>query len=457
MKIVIIGSGYVGLVAAVCFAELGHQVQGIDTDSKRITDLQKGQSPIYEPGLDALLKKHTDQKFLSFRSDLNPAIVDADIAFICVGTPQREDGKADMTFIEKVSIDLGQAIAKRPENAAPLVVVNKSTVPLGTVAMVSEMIAEEIQRLKTNRPFEVVSNPEFLKEGDALNDFMFPDRVVLGCTSDHAEKLVKELYAPFLAQSKGQWFRMDPPSAELTKYASNAMLAMRISFMNEMANLAEKAGGNIESVKVAVGADKRIGPYFLDPGPGFGGSCFPKDVRALLESGVELGESMLMLKATLETNTQQKKVVLHKLCDALRVSPSSKPFPLRGKQFTVWGLAFKAKTDDVRESVSLELIHDLISLGAKVVAHDVLAIETAKQALGIIPQALRFEADLLKACQGSDGLIVLTEWSEYKTADLEEAGQSLKAKLMIDGRNLYDPATMKHQGWSYHSLGRPTL
>ena len=443
MKVLVIGSGYVGLVAAACFAEGGNEVLGVDVDAAKVERLRKGESPIYEPGLDELFHKHLASGRLKFTTDLKEGIADADAAFICVGTPQSEDGSADLRFVLAVGSQIGEAMALRPDAAKPLVIVDKSTVPVGTAARVHAEVAA-----KTTKAFEVVSNPEFLREGSAIEDFLKPDRVVVGCRTDHAEAVMKALYAPFLEASKGKWFRMDPASAELTKYAANAMLALRISFINEIANLAEAVGADVDHVKVAIGADHRIGPAFLNPGPGFGGSCFPKDLQALLKTGREHNQPMLTLSATVEVNRHQKQVLLRKLKAHFGVK-AGMPAPLKGKRFALWGLAFKANTDDIRESMALELIEGLRQLGAEVVAHDYAAMEAVKAKVG---DKCRFAESPEAAAQGADAVLIATEWPQYKAVDLGALG--VKAKVMFDGRNLFRPEAMQAKGWSYHSLGR---
>ncbi len=453
MQVLVVGSGYVGLVAAACFAEAGHRVLGVDVDASKVAQLRRGESPIYEPGLDELLKKHLASGNLAFTTDLKEGIAGADAAFICVGTPMGEDGSADLRYILQVAADLGQALPLRPAGAKPLVVVDKSTVPVGTAARVRGAIQAELASAGEDRGFEVVSNPEFLREGSALEDFLRPDRVVVGCQSAHAEGVMKALYAPFLEASKGKWFVMDPASAELTKYAANAMLALRISFINEIAALAEEVGADVDHVKTAIGADHRIGPAFLNPGPGFGGSCFPKDLQALLKTGREHGVSLKTLSATVEANRHQKMVLLRKVKAHYGVVGGD-PAPLAGRRFALWGLAFKAHTDDIREAMSLELIEGLLSLGASVVVHDFEAMPAVKARIG---DRVEYAGDPYAACEGADALLVATEWPQYKAADLDRAGAALKAKVMFDGRNLFRPGAMKAAGWTYHSLGRRTL
>jgi UDPglucose 6-dehydrogenase len=382
---------------------------------------------------------------LRFTTDLKTGIAEADAAFICVGTPQSEDGSADMQYVLMVAGQLGDAMALRPRDARPLIVVDKSTVPVGTAARVHAQIAAH-----TDRAFEVVSNPEFLREGSAIGDFLEPDRVVVGCRTDHAETVMKALYQPFLDRSGGKWFRMDPPSAELTKYAANAMLALRISFINEIANLAESVGADVDHVKSAIGADHRIGPAFLNPGPGFGGSCFPKDLQALLKVGREHGQPMMTLASTVEANRHQKQVLLRKLKAHFSVKPGV-PAPLKGRRFALWGLAFKANTDDIRESMSLELIEGLLTLGAEVVVHDFAAMDAVKAKIG---DKVRYAATPLAACEGADALLISTEWPQYREADLEAVAKALKARRIFDGRNLFRPEAMETQGWTYLSIGR---
>jgi len=451
MRVVVIGSGYVGLVAAVCFAEAGHSVLGVDVDEAKVARLRQGQSPIFEPGLEELLERHLGSGALAFTTDLKAGIENADAAFICVGTPQSEDGSADLGSVLKVAGDLGQAMALRPLDAKPLLIVDKSTVPVGTAARVHALMAA-----CTDRAFEVVSNPEFLREGSALKDFLLPDRVVVGCRTDFAEAVMKTLYQPFLDQAKaqdpgkGRWFRMEPPSAELSKYAANAMLALRLSFINEIAELAESVGADIDSVRTAIGADHRIGPAFLHPGPGFGGSCFPKDLQALLKVGREHGHALMTLSATVEANRHQKQVLVRKVRAHFACSPSE-PSPLAGKRLALWGLAFKAQTDDIREAMALELIEVLTGLGAEMVVHDFEAMPAVKAKIG---GKVRYAPDPLSACDGVDGLIIATEWPQYREADLEAVAARMKTRLLFDGRNLFSPDAMEKAGWTYYSLGR---
>jgi len=451
MRILVIGSGYVGLVAAVGFAHSGHHVLGIDVDAAKVEALRKGISPIYEPGLEELLKQQLSSGNLRFSLKLEEGIAEADATFICVGTPQSEDGSADLQYVLGVASQIGRAMGLRSPNAKPLLVVDKSTVPVGTSARVHAAIAAG-----TDRAFEVVSNPEFLREGTALEDFLFPDRVVVGCRTDFSESVMKALYAEHLQAAKGRnpeggkWFRMDPPSAEMTKYAANAMLALRISFINEIAGLCEKVGADVDFVKAGIGSDHRIGKYFLNPGPGFGGSCFPKDLQALLKVGRENGQPLLTLATTVDANRIQKQVLALKVRSHFGWTPGV-PAPLAGKRFALWGLAFKAETDDIRESMALELIDNLAAQGAELVVHD---YEAMPNVLAKIGNRVRYAEDPLEACEGSDALIIATEWSQYRAADLEAAGRKLKAKVMFDGRNLFRPEAMAAAGWTYYSIGR---
>jgi UDPglucose 6-dehydrogenase len=451
MRVLVVGSGYVGLVAAACFAAAGHSVLGVDVDGDKVARLRRGESPIFEPGLEELLKLHLASGSLAFSTDLAEGIADADAAFICVGTPQSDDGSADLGFVLQVAADLGKAMARRPQDARPLLIVDKSTVPVGTAARVHAAVAA-----CTDRAFEVVSNPEFLREGSALKDFLLPDRVVVGCRTDFADGVMRTLYQPFLDRAqaqdpgKGLWFRMEPPSAELTKYAANAMLALRISFINEMAALAESVGADIDSVRTAIGADHRIGPAFLNPGPGFGGSCFPKDLQALLKVGREYGHPMMTLATTVEANRHQKMVLVRKLRDHFKCKPGA-PLPLQGKRLALWGLAFKAHTDDIREAMALELIDVVVAMGAEVVAHDFEAVPNVKARLG---DKIHYAADPLSACDGADALVIATEWPAYREIDFVDVARRMKDQVIFDGRNLFRPEKMEQAGWTYHSLGR---
>ena len=442
MKVLIIGSGYVGLVAAVCFAEGGNQVLGVDVDGTKVAALSKGKSPIFEPGLEELLAKHLAARNLRFSTELMRAMGDVDVAFICVGTPQSEDGSADMKYVLAVAGEIGKGMALRSPDAPSLVVVDKSTVPVGTAARVHAEIAAH-----TDRAFEVVSNPEFLREGSALGDFLEPDRVVVGCRTDHAEAVMKALYQTFLDRSGGQWFRMDPPSAELTKYAANAMLATRISFMNELANLAEKVGADIESVRRGIGSDPRIGYDFLYAGAGYGGSCFPKDVKALIKTAAHDGGIELKVLQAVEAANQAQKQVLGRKIKA-RFGDD-----LTGRHFALWGLAFKANTDDMREATSRQVIKDLLSACATVTAYDPVAMPEAQHCLAGMA-GLSYAANQGAALQNADALVIVTEWKEFRSPDFPSLKAALKSPVIFDGRNLYDPKLVRGMGFEYLAIGR---
>lgn len=432
MNITVVGTGYVGLVAGACLAETGSQVTCADVDRGKIDGLKRNVLPIYEPGLDALVERNQAQGRLAFTTDVSGAVASADVVFIAVGTPPDEDGSADLRHVLAVAETIGQ------HQTRELVVVTKSTVPVGTAEKVRTAVARHAKL-----PFHVVSNPEFLKEGAAVDDFMKPDRVVLGVESDFARGVMAELYAPFVRTGKPIIF-MDVPSAEMTKYAANAMLATRISFMNEIANLCEKVGANVDLVRKGIGSDSRIGSSFLFPGPGYGGSCFPKDVQALMRTSDDVGATMLVLQSVEEANHKQK----HRLFEKLSAVMGS---GLKGARIAVWGLAFKAQTDDMRESPALTLIEALLGAGATVVAHDPAAMHEAGRRLGT---RIAFAATNYEALDGADALVVVTDWNEYRFPDFVRIKGALKRPIVIDGRNLYDPAKMKALGFTYRSFGR---
>lgn len=432
MNITVVGTGYVGLVAGACLAETGSQVSCADVDREKIDGLKRNVLPIYEPGLEALVERNQGQGRLTFTTDVAAAVGTADVVFIAVGTPPDEDGSADLRHVLAVAETIGKHAARE------LVVVTKSTVPVGTAEKVRTAVA-----LHAKHPFHVVSNPEFLKEGAAVDDFMKPDRVVLGVESDFARGVMAELYAPFVRTGKPIIF-MDVPSAEMTKYAANAMLATRISFMNEIANLCEKVGANVDLVRKGIGSDARIGPSFLFPGPGYGGSCFPKDVQALMRTSSDVGAPMLVLQSVEDANHHQKHRLFEKLTAALGTA-------LKGARIAVWGLAFKAQTDDMRESPALTLIEELLGSGAAVVAHDPAAMHEGERRLG---KRITFAPTNYDALAGADALVVVTDWNEYRFPDFARIKAALKRPVVIDGRNLYDPAKMKSLGFTYRSFGR---
>lgn len=434
MNVTVVGSGYVGLVAGACFAETGVAVTCADVDQKKIDGLKQNILPIYEPGLDSLVERNQAQGRLQFTTDVPASVRSATVVFIAVGTPPDEDGSADLSHVLAVAETIGQHMAHET------VVVTKSTVPVGTAARVHAAVAKHAKF-----PFHVVSNPEFLKEGAAVDDFLKPDRVVLGVDSDFARSVMAELYAPFVRTGKPIIF-MDVPSAEMTKYAANAMLATRISFMNEIANLCEKVGANVDLVRKGIGSDSRIGPSFLFPGPGYGGSCFPKDVKALLHTSEERGAPMQVLAAVEAANDFQK----HRLFEKLKAAFGG---PLKGARIAVWGLAFKAQTDDMRESPALTLIEALLAEGATVVAHDPAAMHEAERRLGA---RIGYAATNYDALTGADALVIVTDWNEYRFPDFARIKAALNRAVVVDGRNLYDPAKMEQFGFTYRSLGRGT-
>ena len=432
MNITVVGSGYVGLVVGACLAETGNDVVCADVDAVKIDALRQNVIPIYEPGLEQLVERNQKQGRLAFTTDVPSAIGHAEVVFIAVGTPPDEDGSADLRHVLAVAEQIGEHMTRE------LVVVTKSTVPVGTAAKVQRAVAE-----RARHPFHLCSNPEFLKEGAAVDDFLKPDRVVLGVDSDHARSVMAELYAPFVRTGKPIIF-MDIASAEMTKYAANAMLATRISFMNEVANLCEQVGANVDLVRKGIGSDSRIGPSFLFPGPGYGGSCFPKDVKALVRTAREFGTSLGVLEAVEAANDRQKKRLFEKLARALGGA-------LAGAHVAIWGLAFKPNTDDMREAPSLVLIERLLAEGATVTAHDPAAMHEARRRLG---DRVRFAETNYDALHGADALVVVTDWNEYRHPDFGRMRGALRRGIVIDGRNLYDPAKMLTLGFTYDSIGR---
>ncbi|HEV2017356.1 MAG TPA: UDP-glucose/GDP-mannose dehydrogenase family protein [Gemmatimonadaceae bacterium] len=434
MNISVIGTGYVGLVVGACLAETGNTVCCADIDKKKIDGLRKNHIPIYEPGLEPLVERNQKEQRLSFTTELPEAIASADVIFIAVGTPPGEDGAADLKYVLEVAELIGRHMTKE------IVVVTKSTVPVGSAAKVAKAVAREARF-----PFHVCSNPEFLKEGDAVEDFMRPDRVVLGVESTQARRVMMDLYAPFVRTGKPVLL-MDISSAEMTKYAANGMLATRISFMNEIANLCDKVGANVDFVRRGIGSDSRIGQSFLFPGPGYGGSCFPKDVKALVRMGAEYGVPLDVLAAVESANDRQKTILLTKIRCALGEQ-------LAGRRVAVWGLAFKAGTDDMREAPSLTLIEALLEEGVSVCAHDPAALEHAR---GLLGNRIDYAETNYEALAGADALVVVTDWNEYRHPDFERVKRTLKQPVIVDGRNLYDVEKMRELGLRYHSIGRPS-
>lgn len=431
MKVTVIGTGYVGLVVGACLAETGNDVICADLDQQKIDGLKRNQLPIYEPGLEEYVERNQAAGRLRFTTETAAAIADAEVIFIAVGTPPDEDGSADLKHVLAVADQIGRHAARE------VVVVTKSTVPVGTAEKVASAI-----RPHAKVAFHMCSNPEFLKEGAAVDDFMKPDRVVIGVDSDLARERMGELYAPFVRTGKPIIF-MDIPSAEMTKYAANAMLATRISFMNEIANLCERVGADVDLVRKGIGSDSRIGPAFLFPGPGYGGSCFPKDVKALVRTSEEQGAPMGVLRAVEEANERQKHRLFAKVQDALG--------DLKGKRIALWGLAFKANTDDMRESPALVLIEELLAAGATVVAHDPAAMhETARR----IGNTIEYAKSNHEAAAGADALVIVTDWNEYRFPDFAKIKGELRQPVIIDGRNLYNAAKMRGLGFTYRSIGR---
>ena len=433
MKVAVVGTGYVGLVVGACLAEAGNDVIGADLDEAKITGLRANRLPIYEPGLEPLVVRNQHDGRLQFTTDVGGAIERSDIVFIAVGTPPDEDGSADLRHVLAVARAIGEHMN------CPKIVITKSTVPVGTAARVRAEIARH-----TQLPFHVCSNPEFLKEGAAVEDFMKPDRVVIGVDSPEAAQVLEELYAPFVRTGNPLLF-MDVPSAEMTKYAANAMLATRISFMNQIARLCEAVGADVTLVRKGIGTDRRIGPAFLFPGPGYGGSCFPKDVKALIRTGQEQGVPLDVLTAVEAANERQKRLLFEKL---------QRHFDgrLRGASVAVWGLAFKAETDDVRDSPALALVEQLLDAGAQVRVHDPAAHATAQRTLG---DRVTYAAHAYDALQGAQALAIATEWLEYRNPDFERIKRLLARPLIVDGRNLYDPQRLARLGFTYDSIGRP--
>ncbi len=432
MRLAVIGTGYVGLVAGVCFAESGNDVVCVDKDVAKVRALKAGKMPIYEPGLEELLRRNTGEKRLTFTTALPAAVKDAAVVFIAVGTPQDEDGSADLRHVLDVARQIARAITSYT------VVVTKSTVPVGT----SERIRLAMHR-ETKRPFSVVSNPEFLKQGAAVDDFMKPDRVVIGADDSGAVALMQELYSPF-TRTDAPIMVMDCASAELSKYAANAMLASRITFMNEVANVCERVGADVDHVRRAIGSDRRIGSSFLFPGVGFGGSCFPKDVKAMQRFAAESGYDFKMLRAVDEVNTYQKTRLVAKMREHYG--------RLKGKTLALWGLSFKPKTDDMREAPSIPLIEALLKAGARVQAYDPEAMGVARRIFG---SRVTFADTNYGALKGADGLAIVTEWNEFRRPDLARMKSLLKEPVVFDGRNLFVPAHMKQHGFTYYSIGRP--
>lgn len=437
MNITIIGSGYVGLVTGACLADVGNNVLCLDIDSEKIKGLQKSVIPIYEPGLEQLVRKNISAGRLGFTSDVETSVQFGELQFIAVGTPSGEDGAADLQYVLDAASRIGSNMVDSK------IIVNKSTVPVGTADKVKLVIDSELEKRNTKIRFDVVSNPEFLKEGAAIEDFQKPDRIIVGANSEKSISVMKRLYSPF-QRNRNKIIFMDIKSAELTKYAANAMLATRISFMNELANLSEALGADIEKVRTGIGSDSRIGYSFLYPGCGYGGSCFPKDVKALIKTGAEYGKDLRVLSAVERVNSLQKLVIPEKITNIYGES-------LSNKVFGIWGLSFKPGTDDMREAPSISVINTLLDKGAKIKAFDPVASDEAKR---IFKESIDLYDDPIEVVKDADALIILTEWKEFRSPDFNKVKSFLRSPKIFDGRNLYDPALMRNIGIDYFPIGR---
>lgn len=439
MKIAVIGTGYVGLVTGTCFADMGNDVWCVDVDKEKLAKLKQGILPIYENGLEEMVKENVSQKRLNFTTKLSEAIGKAQVCFIAVGTPMTEDGSADLQYVLAVAKEIGESMKH------PMFIVDKSTVPVGTAKKVAETVQEALDRRGSDLRFDVISNPEFLKEGNAISDCMKPDRIVIGAESEEAREVMTELYKPYVRNSEN-FILMDVASAEMTKYAANAMLATKISFMNEMANICERVGADVNQVRKGIGSDKRIGYQFIYPGCGYGGSCFPKDVQALIRTAEEFSYEPNMLKAVEQVNDRQKLVLCEKI---------SKYFQgeLQGKLFGIWGLSFKPDTDDMRESPSIYIIKELLSQGAKVQVYDPKAMEIAKSYYFKELEGITYFENKYDALNGAEAMILVTEWKEFCSPDFYEIEHRLKNPVIFDGRNQYNQKKLAQNGFIYEQIG----
>lgn len=435
MKIAVVGTGYVGLVTGTCLAETGNTVTCVDIDERKVNKLSAGKITIYEPGLEKLFERNVKEERLRFTTNLSEGIREAEMVFLALPTPPGEDGSADLRYILGVADDIGKLLTDYK------VIIDKSTVPVGTAQKVHQAIAKNY-----SGAFDVVSNPEFLREGVAVDDFMKPDRIVIGTTSERAKKLLEQLYAPYVRQGNPVIF-MDERSAELTKYAANSFLATKISFMNEVAQLCERLDADVDMVRRGIGSDERIGKRFLFPGIGYGGSCFPKDVQALVHSSWEVGYDFKILGAVMDVNERQKIHLVTKIKDYFKDD-------IKGKHFSLWGLAFKPNTDDIREAPALEIIEELIKGGATVTAYDPEAMGNVKTVVG---DKIKFAENQYDCLEGADALVIATEWNEFRTPDFLKMVSTLKSKVIFDGRNLFDNAAIKELGFYYECIGRPSL
>jgi UDPglucose 6-dehydrogenase len=432
MHIAVVGSGYVGLVAATCLSEMGNDVICVDKDEKKINNLNNSIIPIYEPGLEEMIKRNTTENRLTFTTDIGPAIKESSIIFIAVGTPPGEDGSADLQHVLAVASDIAEHMD------GPKIVVNKSTVPVGT----GDIVKEQIQK-NTSHEVSIVSNPEFLKEGSAIDDFMKPDRVVIGTDSDSVAETMCELYSPFV-RTNNPILVMSNRSAEMTKYVANSLLATRISFMNEIANMCETVGADVHDIRIGIGSDTRIGYSFLFPGAGFGGSCFPKDIRALQKTAIKHGHELQVLKAVTEVNLAQKKLLVRKVVDHFGED-------LSGLTIGIWGISFKPNTDDIRDAPALTVIQGLLDKGANVIAYDPQAMENAARVLG---DSVRFASSTYDAVTGADALVLVTEWTEFREPDFRRMIEIMNQPVIFDGRNVFNPVKLIDLGFSYYGIGR---
>jgi UDPglucose 6-dehydrogenase len=441
MNIAVVGTGYVGLVTGTCFAEMGNHVVCVDIDEKKVNSMRNGVIPIYEPHLDALFERNIKQGRLSFTTNLEEAVTPAQVIFLALPTPPGENGSADLSYVLGVAGKLGSMITQYK------IIVNKSTVPVGTAEKVRDAVAKN-----TKTEFDVISNPEFLREGFAVDDFMKPDRVVIGTKSERAKKIMSDLFAPFVRQGNPIYY-MDERSAEVTKYAANAFLATKITFMNEVANLCERVGANVDAVRIGIGSDNRIGKRFLFAGIGYGGSCFPKDVQALSKTASEYDYNFKILSSVMDVNEKQKLIPVDKLKKYFN-DPANGGTGLKNKKFALWGLAFKPDTDDIREAPALYIIDALVKEGATVSAFDPEAMENVKKAIG---DKITYAADQYDALKNADALLIATEWALFRTPDFDKMSALMKKKAIFDGRNLYDLQRMKELGFYYNSMGREAV
>jgi UDPglucose 6-dehydrogenase len=439
MKLTIIGSGYVGLVSGACFAEMGNQVTCVDVDKIKIEGLKKGIIPIYEPGLQDLVLSNVKKGLLSFNTNLEKSLKGSEVAFISVGTPMGANGSADLKYVLSVAKEIGRKIN------SDIFVVDKSTVPVGTADKVSQVIHKELNKRKSNLNFHVLSNPEFLKEGNAINDFMKPDRIIIGASNDEAIKKMKELYAPFFRTNE-RFIGMDVRSAEMTKYAANAMLATKISFMNEMSNICERVGADINNVRNGIGSDKRIGYSFIYPGCGYGGSCFPKDINAIIKTALDHNYNPELIRSVEAVNKKQKMVIVNKIINYFGADLSQ-------LRFALWGLSFKPGTDDMRDAPSLVVVKELTLRGAEIIAYDPKAMNVAKEYYFNSLENISYVENKYSALNNSDALILLTEWKEFRSPDFKEIKKKLRQPVIFDGRNQYASMNLKVNGFKYHQIG----